>query len=199
MMSQSPKRSKLTSQSMHGSRVERINVPSSKTLSLRHSNSFKSTPSTLKRLSDPSSMSQIAPNSQTQNGRTSSLEGQSILTPSSVDNSPQLTMTPRSKSSEISRSLLERLNPPNWSKTGEIGPSPGIGLSEPLYSCSLTVYRNSPSMESTLSTYSPLLTPASTAESSRSIKPSGRELGASGILNCQTSRSMPISKSRTWI
>ena len=50
-----------------------------------------------------------------------------------------------------------------------------------------------------MSTYSPLLTPASTAESSRSIRPSGRELGASGILNCQTSRSMPISKSRTWI
>ena len=112
--SQSPRKPKLTSQHTHGSRRERANIPSCDTLSRvspRRSNSLKSTPSTLKEPSDPSSMIQIAQNFQTQSGRTLSLVEQSTSTLSSADNSPQRTMTSVLKSGPVRFLALQGLRP----------------------------------------------------------------------------------------
>ena len=198
MRSQSPKRPKLTSQHTHGYRVGRTNEPSCETLLQRLSSSSKFTPSIQRQQNIPSLTNQTAQSFRIQSGRTSSPAERSISTQSSVGNSPPHTMIPRSRKSEISRSLSGPSSPRSWSRTEGTGQSPGIGQSERPCSLSPIGYRNSPSMENTSSTYFPSPIQVSTTESLHSTKPSVRESGVSGISNYRTLRNMPISKSRTW-
>src|ERR1700678_3418021 len=199
MSSQSPSESRSTSQRMHGSKTDKTNVRCYETPLRRHSNSLRSTQSTLNQQSDPSSMSQTVPSSPTLSGKISYLEGPSISTQSSVDNSLPQTTTPKSRNSEISRSPLAPLSPLSWSRTEGTGLSPGTGLSEPPSSHSLIEPRNLRAMENLLSICSQSLTPVSMVGSLRSTKRSGREWEASGTSNYLILRNSPISRLRTWI
>ena len=199
MRSPSPRELRSTSRSMHGLPVDQTNEQSYETPLQRHSSSLKHTPLIRRQLSDHSLMNPIVPSSQTLNGRMSSPEGQPISMQYSVDNSLLHRIIPKSKNLETSRSPLEQLNQQKSSKTVEIGPLLGTEQSEQPFLHSLTGYMNSLATENTLLTYSQSPTPVSTAESSLLIKPSGKGWEASGTSSYQTLRSMPISKSRTWI
>src|ERR1700678_1118057 len=183
---------------LHGSLARKINTPFYQTISSKPSSLSMHTQSIPRPPNAHSLTSQTAPNSPILNGRMLYPEEQSVLMPFSVDNSPQRTTTSRSRSSEISRFNLEPLNRLKRSRTEETGQSLGTGLLEPLYSPSLTDCQNSPAMENTLSIFSRSPTPASTIESSPSIKQCVSEPGASGIWSYPISRSLPTLKLHTW-
>ena len=130
----------------------------------------------------------------------SSLEEQSTSMQCSADNSPPLTTTSKLRSLVKSKSLLERLSPPKSSRMGETGLLPGTELSEQSRSPSLTgECRNSQVTENTLSTCSQSLTPLSMDESLLLTKQCENVLGVSGTSNYPISRSLPTSRSHTWI
>ena len=199
MRSLSPKESRSMSQRMHGLPVDQTNKQSYETPLQRRSSSSKHTPLIRRQLSDHSLMNPIVLSSQTLNGKMSSPEGQSISMQYSVGNSLLHRITPKSKSLETLRSPSEQSNQPKLSKTVEIGPLLGTEQSGQPFLHSPTGYTNSLATENTLLTYSQSPTPVSTAKSLLSIKPSGKGWEASGTSSYQTLRSMPISKSRTWI
>ena len=183
---------------MHGSQADETNESSCKTLLPKRSSSLKSTQLIPRQQRDRSLMNPIAQNSQTPNGRISSLGERSISMPSSEDNSQPPIMMPKWRSSENLKSLLEWLNPPNSLRTEETGPYPGIGQLGQQSLLSLTGCKNSRATGSTSSTYSPSLTPRSTVESSPLTRQSERGSGVSGTSNSGISRNTLISKSRTW-
>jgi hypothetical protein len=130
--SPSPKGSRSTSQLMHGSLVDKINVLCYETPSPRHSSLSKSTLSIPKLPSDLSLTNQTVQNFQIRNGKTSSLEELSTSMPSSVDNSPPPMTIQKSRSSVILRSPLEQSSPLSWSRVEVTGSLPGIKLLERL-------------------------------------------------------------------
>jgi hypothetical protein len=198
MENQVPRRSKWTSQHSHGPQISKADVPSCETPLIKLSNSSNYTPLILKRLSGHSLTSQIVPSSQIQNGRISSQAELSTLTQSSADSSPPLVTIQRPRNSEISRFPSELSNRQKLSRTEEIGLSPGIGQSEQQFSHSPTGCRNCLAMGNISSTYSQLHTPASTVESSPSIRQSEKGLEMSGTLNYGISKNFRTSKSLTW-
>ena len=184
---------------MHASRTNRTSVPCYETPLQKRSSSLRSTQLTLKQRSDPSSMSRTVQSSPTLSGRTSYLGDPSTSTQSSVDNSLPQTTTLKSRNLEISKSPSAPLSPLNWSRTEEIGLSPGTELSE-LPSLHFPIERkNSQAMENLSSICSQSLTPVSIAGSLHSTKQSGREWEASGTSSYPILKSLLISKSRTWI
>lgn len=199
MENPSQRNRELMIQPTHGLQEGETDVSHCQTISPEPSNSSIYTQSTLKRRNAHSLTSPTVQSSLTRNGRMSSQEEQSASMPCLVDSSPPQTTISRSRNSEISKSLLERLNLPSLSKTEETGPFPGIELSEQSCSPSLTDFESLPSMENTLSIYSRSPTPASIAESSLLTKRSANELEVSETLNYPTSKSLPTSRSRTWI
>ena len=199
MRNQVPSDSKWMNQHTHGLPEDSTNVPSCGTLLPKPSDSSRSTLSTQRQPNDHSSTNLIARNSQTQSGRTSSPDEQSTSTLCSADNSPQHTTIPKSRNLGTSKSPLELLSQQRLSRTEATGQSHGTEPSEQRRSLSPTGFRNSPAMGSTWSIYSPSHTRVCTAESLPLTKPSERESEASGTSSYQTLRSLPTSKSRTWI
>jgi hypothetical protein len=107
-------------------------------------------------------------------------------------------MIQKSKSSENSKSLLERLSPQKSSRMEGTGPLLGTEQLEQRSSLSPTECRSSQATENILSTYSRSLTPQSIAESSPLIKQSGKESEALGTSSSGITRNLPISRSLTW-
>ena len=198
MESQHLRKPRLMNRRSHGSLARKIDEPFYQKISSRPSSLSMRTQLIPRPPNTHSLTSQTAPNSPILNGRMLYPEEQSVLMPFSVDSSPQRMTTSRSRSSEISKFHLEPLNRLKRSRTEETGQSLGTGLLEPLYSPSLTDCKNSPAMENTLSIFSRSPTPASTIESSPSIKQCVSEPGASGIWSYPILRSLPTLKSHTW-